>query len=433
MKEFQNLSESILKEGNEEGDRRLRKLIDVAGIGIVILNQDHAVIDANQRFADMLGYTLEELFQLHIWDWEANMPEEEIRKEFENLEGLHIIFETRHRRKDGSLYDVEISAYGASFGGATGDYNASICICQDISHRKEMERPLRISEAKYKNLVENASEIILSLDEENRIEYISPNCKRLAGYEPEEVQGRQISEFFLVEENRSLDKIFSETGEAGGEDLMVRHRDGTHHWYNVTCTLSKDIDGTPIKICHGRNIDERKDYEEKLHYMSTHDQLTDAYNRRFFDSFLAEEVIKKEFPFSLLVCDIDGLKAINDTYGHGVGDQIIQESAIAIQSSLKSEDLLARTGGDEFVVILPSAGEEEAKAIVYKIQQAVDGINESTTSLPVKLSVTIGTATAWDHGISIDQLLTKADQKMYEKKDKGCEKDPEKNTEEGKV
>ena len=143
--------------------------------------------------------------------------------------------------------------------------------------------------------------------------------------------------------------------------------------------------------------------------------------------------MKREFPFSLLVCDIDGLKAINDTYGHGVGDQIIQNSAIAIQSSLRSEDILARTGGDEFVVILPATGEEETKVIVHKIQRAVDGMNESTPRLPVKLAVTIGTATAWNHGLSIDQLLSKADQKMYANKDKGCQRDPEKNTEEGKV
>lgn len=120
------------------------------------------LIDANQRFANMLGYNLDEIENFHIWDWEANMSEEDIKASFSNLAGLQDTFQTSHRRKDGSTFHVEFNAYGTTLQGENGTYNASICICQDITSRKEMEEHLRLSEEKYKNLVENSSDLSCS-------------------------------------------------------------------------------------------------------------------------------------------------------------------------------------------------------------------------------------------------------------------------------
>jgi PAS domain S-box-containing protein len=108
-------------------------------LGVDILDQNHKVIDANQRFANMLGNNLDEIENFHIWDWEANMSEEEIKANFSNLAGLQDTFQTRHRRKDGSTFHVEINAYCYYNSRRKRAYNASICICQDITSRKEME------------------------------------------------------------------------------------------------------------------------------------------------------------------------------------------------------------------------------------------------------------------------------------------------------
>lgn len=112
--------------------------------GIVIIDQSHRVVEANQSFARMLGYSPAEVLDLHTWDWEAVLTREQIETLFDDLANLNKTFESRHRRKDGSVFDVEISATGACIAGR----NLVIAVCRDISKRKEAERKLHESEAR---------------------------------------------------------------------------------------------------------------------------------------------------------------------------------------------------------------------------------------------------------------------------------------------
>ena len=107
--------------------------------GIAIIDQDHRVVEANPRFAEMLGYTTEEVVGLYTWDWEAVMTEAEIRASFADLTKTSTTFETLHRRKDGTVFDVEISASGAK----VGDKPLVFTICRDITERKNAEKQLQ--------------------------------------------------------------------------------------------------------------------------------------------------------------------------------------------------------------------------------------------------------------------------------------------------
>ena len=100
----------------EEREFLLRRLVNKAGLGIVIINQEHAVIEANQRFADMLGYSSpQEMIGMHTWDWTVAAPEKRIRQHFADLSKIDIIFETKHRRKDGTVFDVEVMPRAPAF------------------------------------------------------------------------------------------------------------------------------------------------------------------------------------------------------------------------------------------------------------------------------------------------------------------------------
>jgi PAS domain S-box-containing protein len=122
-----------------EADRRRRELMDASSDGIAIIDQSHQVIEANRRFAEMLGYPLDEITALHTWDWEAALSEADIRAAFADLSTINATFESRHRRKDGTVYDVEVSASGTR----VGDQNIVITVCRDISDRKATEAALR--------------------------------------------------------------------------------------------------------------------------------------------------------------------------------------------------------------------------------------------------------------------------------------------------
>jgi len=400
----------------EERDRRLRDLVNNVGIGIVILNQEHQVIDTNARFAEMLGYTIDEMYDLHIWDWDADMSEAEIRESFKDLSGLKASFVTRHRRKDGSTYLVDINAYGALLEGNGKAYNASICVCRDITEFVEMQRKLELSEFRYRNLVENSMEIVLSMTEDSIIDYVSSNCEGLTGYLPAEIQGKQITDFITPEVFERIKTTLNTSLDSNSPtsfDLPVIHKDSSEHWYHVSFAPSLDIDGNKIFILHALNIDERKEYEHKLEYLSTHDQLTGTYNRRFFDTYFEKQFKSKKYPLSILVCDIDDLKSINDSQGHAKGDEAIKLCALAIQATLRRGDFLARLGGDEFVATLPDTGKLEALKIIDRIKQSINALNQENEDIRANLSVSIGYATALNEYCSIEELLKIADANMY--------------------
>jgi PAS domain S-box-containing protein len=145
----------------EEAIRR-RILFEQSKDGIVVLDQHGKVCEANQSFADMLGYTMEEVRQLHVWDWDAQWTREELEEIIRLGDSTGAHFETRHRRKDGTICDVEISANSAMWAGQ----KLGLCVCRDISQRKAAENALREREEIYSAIVNQAAEGIVLIDAE---------------------------------------------------------------------------------------------------------------------------------------------------------------------------------------------------------------------------------------------------------------------------
>jgi two-component system cell cycle sensor histidine kinase/response regulator CckA len=137
----------------EEAIRR-RLLVEQSSDGIVVIDQTGKVYEANQRYAEMLGYSPEEVRQLYVWDWDTQWTREELLEQIRRIDEAGDHFETRHRRQDGTIFDVEISTNGAVLGGQ----KLVFCVCRDISQRKAAERALRESELKYRTLFESSAE-----------------------------------------------------------------------------------------------------------------------------------------------------------------------------------------------------------------------------------------------------------------------------------
>lgn len=155
----------------------------------------------------------------------------------------------------------------------------------------------------------------------------------------------------------------------------------------------------------------RKANEDNLKYLSTHDELTGLFNRAYFDAELERVKAGRNYPVSIVVADVDGLKAINDTFGHAAGDRLIKMAAKALKDSFRAEDMVARIGGDEFAVILAGTNATVASECIERI--ASFSANHSSHGFSLSLSVGCATATRAEE---LRETLKVADKRMYEEK-----------------
>ena len=153
----------------------------------------------------------------------------------------------------------------------------------------------------------------------------------------------------------------------------------------------------------------REETQEQLHHLSTHDTLTQIYNRAFFDEMLTLFEKGREFPVSILFIDVDGLKTINDQQGHLVGDNLLKQAALILSAAFRNGDILARIGGDEFAVILPQTDVAMANTILNRVRTALVEHNAKNPPLPINLSLGVATAEKGD----LTKTLHEADRHMY--------------------
>ncbi len=162
------------------------------------------------------------------------------------------------------------------------------------------------------------------------------------------------------------------------------------------------------------DITERKKFEDELRYRSTHDILTGLYNRQYYEEAIDRLQSERRHAISVVMMDLDGLKEINDSRGHSAGDALIRETAGILAGVVEGEDILARAGGDEFLVIMPDSGIVAANAIVEKIRREIHSRNAKETGMPaIRLSMGIAVRTANE---PLFATMKRADDAMYREK-----------------
>lgn len=158
----------------------------------------------------------------------------------------------------------------------------------------------------------------------------------------------------------------------------------------------------------------RHQSDEKIRYLSMHDQLTGLYNRHYFVNELIRLQNSRDYPITIISAELDGLKLINDSLGHHAGDRYLQAGAEILRITLRSYDRMARVGGDEFALILPQTDQRAAELLVKRIRHQVEQYNSKAAALPVSLS--IGLAVSHDSTVSLEEIYKLADGLMYEDK-----------------
>jgi len=277
-----------------------------------------------------------------------------------------------------------------------------------------------INPAIYFELVEQARSIILKMDRKGRVVFANKYALDLFGYGADELIGQPVVGTIVPKTDSSgkqLCEAIANICETPEQYLMHENenitKSGDSLWVLWANTPSYNTDGSPAGVlCIGHDITERKQTETELNYLSTHDPLTDLYNRSKFDMLM--EVSKP--PMSIVIGDVDGLKLINDNLGHAMGDELLKNCATILRSCFRDGDVIARIGGDEFAVLLPT----ETLTVLEKTRERVVTITrnfnlEHPDSPPIAMSV--GYARYGEHGGNSMELFTVADRDMYAQKD----------------
>ncbi len=204
--------------------------------------------------------------------------------------------------------------------------------------------------------------------------------------------------------------------EQSGLEFRFRMSGGKWRWYSATfASLPGEAGEIRQVLGIADDIKKRKEYEQHLLYISTHDALTGLYNRDYFNSQV--EMFMKEAisPVAVIMVDCNGLKGINDTEGHAAGDMHLKKTAGFLVNGFPEEAVIARIGGDEFAILLPGTGEQEAGGILRGPQLATDEMN--TRSIGQNVDISMGLALYDALGpLTLRQALQEADRRMYRKK-----------------
>jgi diguanylate cyclase (GGDEF)-like protein/PAS domain S-box-containing protein len=297
---------------------------------------------------------------------------------------------------------------------------------RDITERKKAEGALRESEEYFRSLVQSASDVILVAEADRTVRYVSPAIERVLGYKPERVIGHDNFTLVHPDDMPLMEKLLGKVMRSPGittspSELRLRHADGSWRHVETTCTnLLGDLAVGGI-VFNTRDVTERKLAEEHLEHQALHDSLTDLPNRRLFLDRLGHALARTERRrgrgVSVLFMDLDRFKIVNDSLGHEIGDRLLVAVAERLKRCLRSEDTLARFGGDEFIALLEDVeGADKALRVTQRITEEFKGpfVLEGR-ELFVRLS--IGVALGESHTKAPEELLRDADTVMYLAKD----------------
>ena len=395
------------------------------GSGVEIIDP-HSLqfLEVNDATCRMLGYSREELLRMRLTDTQADQNEEQLKEAIRKLFAAGTRrFENRHRRKDGSVYDAEISATLLKL----HERDLIVAVHDDITERKQAELARRKAAKEIEDLYDNAPCGYHSIDENGIIVRINQTELDWLGYTRGELIGKELDSLFTESGRKSFPDALANLKKQGyAHDLEYEfmRKDGSLLPVLLNATALYDENGNFVMSRSTIfDLSERKRLEHELEQQAHTDPLTGLNNRRYFYELAEHELVRSRrfgMPLSLLMMDIDHFKQLNDEHGHDAGDAILKKMGTCCLQTLREVDILGRIGGEEFAVMLPGIDGGQALEAAERLRQA---LAEMVVSLPsgkaVSLTVSIGVSGALGANESLDEMLKRADEALYAAKHAG--------------
>ena len=429
---FQDVTDYILQQRElkltTHGLETFKRAINYAA-EVTITNLKGEIIDVNDKFLERTGYTREELIgKTHNIVNSNYHPREFFKNLWDTItEGKIWRGEVRNQTKNGETYWVETTIIPLT--NEEDVVYQYITIHFNVSDKKQLMIELRNIERTFRLITENTNDFIVVLNNEGKVVYSSPSYIRKLGYNEEEIKNISYKQLIHEDSLPIWNALLTSTEgfeKDGHIELKLETKEGQMIWTEGNYSLVYDhLRNVPSQIIMvSREITERKEREDSLLFLAYHDSLTQLPNRRY---------LQREFPqfverannafesFAVLYLDGDNFKAVNDQFGHEVGDEFLNHFGKVLLKSLRKNDLVIRIGGDEFVIIVPNLNRD-----VEKLKQAIDTvIKKIRDNLAIgwfiqgvhfSPTTTIGVSIYPFDGITMDELIDCADRALYQAK-----------------
>ncbi|MGI6113073.1 MAG: HD domain-containing phosphohydrolase [Mahellales bacterium] len=327
-------------------------------------------------------------------------------------------FEMKYRLKHHSGKYKWICNYCSPYYDMDCFFSGYIGTCYDISYLKKAQDKIRNMAYEYQIVFNGTQDamFLLNIDKNGAITVgrLNKAFSKETGLNKETLIGKPINQVFDERMALAIEKNCQR---------CVQYRIPITYEQTLTLPAGKrtwHITLTPVinkkKVLHvvgsSRDITEKRQREEKIKYLSYHDKLTGLYNRAYFEEQIKEADRKGQLPFSIIMGDLNGLKMVNDAFGHSEGDKLLKRVALILQGVCRQRDIVCRIGGDEFVVLLPGVNKEEAMDIMARIKNRC----KEEPPDPIQPSIALGLATKDDIGQDMQFILKQAEDRMYHNK-----------------
>lgn len=394
-------------------EEQFRLLAENSGDVVFLLNNDGSVRWVSPSLQVVLGW--------HPQDWIGEpgtrfLVHQGQSAEYQNNlsllieHGNPILARDQIYASDGSVHWIE--THCSPFITSSGQLDGFVGHFRLIDDLVSTMASLRQSEERYRLIADNARDVIWTTEADGRCSYVSPSVFALRGFTPEEVM-QEPWEQALTPESLAIARSYIQQLQAGIEagsqlgslrtEVEFHCKDGTTVWAEVIALPLLDDQGRFLRLLGTcREISERKRYEQDLELANEHlqalasiDAMTEVWNRRHLETLLRQAISRSDRhgeTLTIILCDLDGFKAVNDLYGHLIGDLVLIEFCRRIRGILRRGDCLGRWGGEEFLLLLPHSDQQAGVALAEKLRAATEAM---PFELAGRITASFGVAQRW--------------------------------------
>jgi diguanylate cyclase len=375
------------------------------------------IVDASPSACIFYGYAKEEILDLYIYEINMLPKQEQENRRLMALNQREKYFVFPHRLKNGEIRMVDVYSCPIQYGEETRLFS----IIFDVTDREKYKEDLNREKELLSTTLKSIGDGVVTTDNEGRITSLNKATQEIIGWSSDEVKNMLFSDVFKLKSEETGKEVEDpilkviQTGKVIGlaNHTILINKQGIPIPIADSAAPIKDENGQIFGVVMVfRDVSLDKEQREQILYLSYHDSLTGLYNRRFIEEEMKRLDTPSQLPLAVIMGDVNGLKLTNDVFSHEAGDKLLQKVSATLNENCRKGDIIARWGGDEFLILLPRTTLETAENMIQNMKTSFN--EKSEGSLHISVSLGCAVKTEEDQGLQI--ILQEAEEWMYHQK-----------------